>query len=320
MKFWLFGMLLILLLLPVFESSCTRIFDPLSNTMMPETFKFNNYEIKELEYNDKPYAWWLPAAFDDYAQDKNGVILFELNGQQYYHPVQIAQKMIHFIASYHRTGNYEYITKSELFAHKILERTLLSQGALFFPYDFDWTLGGFGIYMKAPWYSGMAQGQLLSAFVRLYNITKKQEYLQASHEIFKSFALANRTSTPWIAYIDQEGYYWIEEYPAIEPNHVLNGFIFAIYGLYDYYLMVKTDESKKLLQGAITTIAAHIKGYRREGKPSVYSLIHEVSYPFYHLVHTDQLKMLYKITGDSFFSDMATQFYNDYHENATHNP
>ena len=34
--------------------------------------------------------------------------------------------------------------------------------------------------MVAPWYSGMAQGQALSAFIRLYNVTNDDSYLKIS--------------------------------------------------------------------------------------------------------------------------------------------
>ena len=40
-------------------------------------------------------------------------------------------------------------------------------------------------------------------------------------------------------YKDEHGNIWLEEYPTIPTSHVLNGFIYAIFGIYDLYRVTK---------------------------------------------------------------------------------
>jgi hypothetical protein len=168
--------------------------------------------------------------------------------------------------------------------------------------------------MRAPWFSGMAQGQILSAIARLYEITKNQKYDSVCVKIFNSFKRFKGQHDPWIVHIDEHGYYWIEEYPEHDPNHVLNGFVFALFGLYDYYLLHKDPDVKKYLLAGITTVADHLVLYRRPDKPSFYCLKYNVFYPEYHLVHTDQIKFLQKLTQDKYIQNMYEIYYQDYHE------
>lgn len=126
----------------------------------------------------------------------------------------------------------------------------------------------------------------------------------------------NLDSHPWTVFIDENKYYWIEEYPWIEYTQALNGFIYAIYGLYEYYLLTNDFYCKVLLQAAITTIRHNIQKYRIENAISYYCLRHKGQIATYHMFHIEQLQMLYKITGDTFFRETADLFYNDYHLSA----
>ena len=48
---------------------------------------------------------------------------------------------------------------------------------------------------------------------------------------------------PWISGIDGDNYLWLEEYPdSDQPNKTLNGKIFAIYGLYDFYQLTGNQD------------------------------------------------------------------------------
>ena len=38
----------------------------------------------------------------------------------------------------------------------------------------------------------------------------------------------------------------LEEYPGSPPDHTLNGFIFALYGVYDYYVITRSDAASRL--------------------------------------------------------------------------
>ncbi|MBN1541853.1 hypothetical protein JW992_06875, partial [candidate division KSB1 bacterium] len=255
---WMLSLILIL-------SSCQRDFSTNEKLAWNTNYFYRDYPFIELSYNDRPYSWWVPAPFDDYDTDENGVIVFPYKNQQYYHPVQIAQKILHFLASYHRTGDQRYIEESEKFAQAALDRAVRFKDALYFPYPFDWPFGGSDLVLRAPWVSGMAQGQMLSAFVNLYRDTQEESYIQISHEIFASYYQFERDQLFWVAFVDDNGYYWMEEYPANEPNHVLNGFIFALFGLYEYHLLNGDEHSRELFNAGLTTLEDHLYLYRVPG-------------------------------------------------------
>jgi len=304
--------LLIIFMIMMWAVACSKIVDTTGS--LP--FQVNNYTIRELPYGQRPYTGETLVSLEYqeiYPTDEQGVILFLYKEQGYYHPVNIAQWTLGFLDSYDQTGDPEYLDRAELFAQKLREISIEVKEAIYFPYTFDIPVHGHPVdQMVAPWYSGMAQGQSLSAFVRLYSVTGKREYLKTSENIFQSFLYLREESDPWTAFVDTSGYYWIEEYPMEVPGQVLNGFIFAIYGLYDYYLLTKDIVSRLLLQASITTIQRYISEYRNEGGISYYCLKHKHQDGGYHMIHIDQLYTLYRITGDDYFLEMAHNFEADY--------
>ena len=217
--------------------------------------------------------------------DEDGVILHEKYG---YHPVLLAQKILRYCDSYQLVREETYLEKAILFADKMLQLASendddIDDDIILFPYNFDFPLHGYpDETIRSPWYSGMAQGQA-----------------------FKDINM------PWISYIDHNKYVWIEEYPMEDPTNALNGFIFAIYGLYDYYLLTQDSKCKEILLACLTTVKDNIHLFRNKDDLSYYCLKHKVKSESYHKVHIDQLEMLFLITQDRYFSAMAELFNND---------
>jgi len=138
------------------------------------------------------------------------------------------------------------------------------------------------------------------------------KYLEMAEKLFNSFKNLGTSDAMWIAYIDKKDYYWIEEYPQHNPSHVLNGFISAAIGLYDYYMLTGDAECKKYLLGSLTTLKYYIPEYRVAGGISHYCLKHKVQMEFYHFQHIDLLKILYRITDCATFDEYAQLFESDY--------
>jgi hypothetical protein len=272
------------------------------------------YPIKKLNYKDLPYTEKRPVSLDiEPPIDKKGIPIFIYNGKKHYHPVRIALKMLSLINSYIITNNNEYLKKTEKLGSTLLDKHHFLYDSILFPYTFDFPLHNFeNEKMKAPWYSGMAQGLSLSAFIRLHKLTSNKEYLKISDKIFNSFYLYKDKYEPWIVFVDKNGYLWIEEYPMEQLTHVLNGFIFSIYGLYDYYLCKENIKCKELIQASLITIKKYLPLFRKKDEPSLYCLKHKIQSIKYHDIHISQLNMLYKFTGDNFFSEWRQKFINDY--------
>lgn len=242
-----------------------------------------------------------------------GLPVVQIGDGKGYHPVQTASLLMRLLTSYTITEEPAYLEKLSHITDIFLDTGAEEAGALYFPYTFDFHLhGDQQQLMKAPWYSGMAQGMALSAYVRFYQITHAEECLHISTKIFKSFThFDHDKDSPWVVYVDGDGYYWIEEYPMWPPANTLNGFIFAIFGLYEYYLLTRDAEAETVLQAAITTIEHYIPSFRRQGRISLYCLKHKVQSAKYHRIRSEQLNKLYYVTGEGFFRDTARGFMRD---------
>ncbi len=233
-----------------------------------------------------------------------------------YHPVFIAQHALYTLNEYDSSGSTKTLNHLKKIADKLISLSLKQDSAMFFPYTFQYSLHTcIEETMMPPWYSGMAQGQILSVFTRLYEITGDSNYLDASHQIFNSYTRFKGSGhKPWVSCIDKKGYLWLEEYPRDLPCHTLNGMIFGIFGIYDYYRVTKDENAKRLLRASMLTIKRNMHKFRDKDEVSWYCLKHKNfngKNPFYHKVHIKQLKFLYRITGDEYFNKMADSLYQD---------
>lgn len=252
-------------------------------------------------------------SFDDYPQDAHGVIVYRYDGRDHYNPVQMAQRGMWFGDNYRRTGDVRYLERSEAHARRLIDDALEVEGALYFPYLFDFRLhGNAAQVMRAPWYSGMAQGQALSLFLRLYEWTGRDRYREAADGVMASFSRLHREAEPYIAARDCEGYYWIEEYPMEWSTQTLNGFIFAMWGVYEYWRATGDEEAEWLTRASLATLKRYLPDFRDPGNPSYYCLKHRAQYPIYHSYHVQQLLYVHRLSGDPYFEEMARQFQADY--------
>lgn len=289
----------------------------IKNANAPKTFNLNMLTYSQLIYTgygiapDEPY----------FPHDDQGIVLFQYNGQDYYHPLTIAQRMFHFIDSYMQTNDPKHYERTELFARKLGELAVEYKGALFYKIDFDWPLHEIQTeVMKAPWYSGIVQGRILSIFSRMYMASADADYLELSRKVFNSYKILREPGQayddpdhPWVACIDDSGYYWLEEYPFTPITNVLNGFIVGIFGLYDYYLITHDPEVKYYLDLNLTTLQHYMPQFRQENGLSYYCLRHKIQYKEYHEQHMLFLNKLYDMTSDPYFKEMADLLYQDYH-------
>ncbi|MDN5199911.1 D-glucuronyl C5-epimerase family protein [Fulvivirgaceae bacterium BMA10] len=274
--------------------------------------KKEDFKIYRLSKERMPYYKRIKPSLSFSPTDEQGVVMKPYNNTFYYDPVQLSRRTLELLNGYDYTNDKAYLDKAQLFASKLAEEAVRYKNSLFFPYNFDFLLhGDYRKTQKAPWYSGTAQGQALSTFTRLYNLTRKEKYLHLADSTFNSFFVSKSTKHPWVVDIDNQGYVWIEEYPRKEMNQTLSGPIFAIYGLYDYYLLKMDKSSENLLLQAITTIKENVHLYRSKDKCSVYCLKHSVRNVKYHNIHIEQLEKLFDITHDDYFMTMSIAFRTD---------
>lgn len=148
----------------------------------------------------------------------------------------------------------------------------------------------------------MIQGEALSCFARAYDRTKDERFLAAAEAVFHSFCIPYDSE---YGFMNEDEYgIWFEEVPAKTPPHILNGFIFAIFGLWDYYIVCKNPAAGHLAQKAMDTVENALEDYDT-GYWSFYDLRGVMAPRKYHAdVHIPQLDALFQITGNESFLAM----------------
>src|SRR5687768_1663370 len=86
---------------------------------------------------------------------------------------------------------------------------------------------------------------------------------------------------------------------------VLNGFIFGMFGLYDYYAWRDDAHAAKLFLQALHTLRLNVERFRNPGEVSAYCLTHRVQSVGYHAIHVDQLRAVSHMTDDPYFASVA---------------
>lgn len=255
-----------------------------------------------------PYAGPL-APIDDGPVDASGVRVAVIDNHLVDHPVAQAQYALALLNGYNLTGDRQRLALARRQADRLLERAVSQDGAIYFPYPFDFDLHEGPDVMLAPWYSAMAQGQALSVFVRLVE-SGETTYRAAADRTFASFLQPGRT-----VLVDRDGYYWPEEYPGDPPDRTFNGMVFALYGLVDYQRLTGDADAKLLIQATLTTVNHVLPGIRVPGGISRYCLAHAVQDAGYHAIHIRQLEMLSRLTGDPSFAEWAALLRADHDPN-----
>jgi D-glucuronyl C5-epimerase C-terminus len=268
---------------------------------LPVPFRLNLYTIKTLPWAALPYNGQAILSLRKPADsDANGVPYKRVDGRAYYHPGNLGDQGCRYVDAYVRTGNGAYLDRAVVRARTLLRIAVRDNGALYFPYL--WSYYGEGL--RAPWYSAYSQGFALSLFVRLYRVSGDRAYLDAARATFISFRRLGTTRARWVAYAPNR-WLWLEEYPARRPTHVLNGYNFALFGIYDYERLTRDRAARQMLLGALTTMRGNAARYRVPGSISYYDLVHFTQSLHYHRVHIWQLRMLTKMSGSSWFGRLA---------------
>lgn len=154
--------------------------------------------------------------------------------------------------------------------------------------------------IDSHWPSAMAQGEVISFYLRMYQILKEEELLKTAIQAYNFLKIEYQDGG--VRRYDKNGYLWLEEYPSKEPSFVLNGFIYAILGLYDLYRITKALDVKEDIESCILTLRKNLNKFD-VGYWSLYDMQKKelVRYYYQKNVHVPQLEILYLLTGEELF-------------------
>lgn len=241
--------------------------------------------------------------------DKDGIPLLDYRGKvgKQYNPIAVAQYGLGNYNLFKRDNDkerYEKFIKVADWLVKNLEKN--KYGIYVWNHHFDWE---YKEILKAPWYSALSQGQGISVLVRAYIETNNNIYLESVEKAFETFNY--EINEGGVKYTDKEGNVWLEEVIVNPPTHILNGFIWALWGIYDYWLLKKDNKSKNLFDDCVKTLKNNLRKYD-VGFWSLYELsqirLKMLASHFYHKLHIVQLEIMWRLTNEEVFRNFSLKW------------
>jgi heparosan-N-sulfate-glucuronate 5-epimerase len=246
---------------------------------------------KKDDYLNKGMSWILPSyAYSNL--DSNDVPIVQYPFGDYRNPVVTCHTAIAFhqkcMDAFEESIQTCFLNNADW-----LLDNLDADGYLHYLFEFDHS----GRTLDSGWTSGMAQGEALSVLSMAYNQTQEPKYLEGAHKVFDTF----KDSSSQYNFMNIENdYLYFEEYPNDDTCHVLNGFIFGAWGLWDYYVITASEESLSLFQGFLRTVIDNYNDWYLAENKTKYCL-HNIFNPVYHTIHLQQIESLYALTKNPEF-------------------
>jgi hypothetical protein len=238
--------------------------------------------------------------------DENGVPLLDYHGRigNQHNPIAIAQFGLASLNSGNEAG-------ARICADWLVEKLKPNaKGIPVWMHEFNWE---YFRPLRAPWYSGLAQGQGVSLLLRAARASGESRYLDTARRA--ATALLTPIEQGGVLHMDDKGDGWIEEYIVEPPTHILNGFFWALWGVWD---LLKLDEAhrdrpqfEELWNRSLTTLEKNLSRFDC-GYWSLYDLAPlpraNVASSFYHRLHIVQLDVMHRLSGRAVFKTWHDQW------------
>ncbi len=263
--------------------------------------------------------------------DNNGIPRVMYNKVLYYNPVFISGHALGVYSDYlhNKKGSdkKEFLKLADWFVNNHIN------GALIYP--IIWPTGN--VILDADWASAMAQGRALSVLARAYYLSKNEKYLKAGSIILNYMVksgdkdVKNGTSKTLYDFTNKypqlqkyNNYRIFEEYVTTPSSYTLNGDLYALLGLYDWYRVAPKKYGKEIARKAfddgIKSVEVLLPYYDYYGWSS-YDLmqytndaIPHVGNRYAHRVHLQLLYIVYTKTKSEkikYYVDRFLSYYED---------
>ena len=154
-------------------------------------------------------------------------------------------------------------------------------------------------------YGAMAQGEGASLLLRAGKYYKDDKFVISAKKAI-DLMLKPIEEGGTSKYIENE--LFLMEF--VDLPCVWNGWIFALFGLYDINLICDEEKYKKAYDLTLNTLKKHFFEFDL-GYWSKYDIEKRIASPFYHKLHIAQLKALVLIDNAPVFSEMLIKFEKD---------
>ena len=151
-------------------------------------------------------------------------------------------------------------------------------------------------------YSSMAQGEGISLLVRAHIVTGEEKYIRAA-ERAKDFMLKPISEGGTTGYENGDVIFYEDTCNPV----ILNGWIFSLWGLFDYCKAVEEDRAKNTLTATLNSLKKKLPEFDI-GYWSKYEDGKRICSPFYHKLHIAQLRAMYDLFGDEIYKEYADKW------------
>ncbi len=151
-------------------------------------------------------------------------------------------------------------------------------------------------------YSSMAQGEGISMLIRAAIATDNKRYTEAADKA-KDFMLKPISEGGTTEYRGQDVIFYEDTANPV----ILNGWIFSLWGLYDYCKYTNDDSVQKIFESSLDTLKNKLSDFDIKFW-SRYDDGKNICSPFYHKLHIAQLNVMYDLFGDSIYKVTADKW------------
>ena len=146
--------------------------------------------------------------------------------------------------------------------------------------------------MQPPWQSGLAQGRALDVLTKAHQITGNKTYIDAAKSILNAFFVEVKDGG--VTLKSPKDGWWYEEYSdndtGAKESRVLNGMIYSLLAIYNYYQYTQDPDAKFLFDQGVTALKKNLPKFEYVGgQYSTYDIVNKNTKPAslkYHLGQT----------------------------------
>ncbi len=242
--------------------------------------------------------------WDENPRDENGVMLTGPDG--HYHAIRISQFALHLHERWcveHDEAAREDFLKQATWLRDHQETQPI---AGIYKFNFPWPKYG----ARAGWVSAMGQGEAISALLRADHVSPGNGFGDA----------AWRAAEPFRNDIPSGGVVWrngsnvfFEEVANVNAPHILNGCIFALWGLWELWVTSPEAWQGELIERCVETVKRWLPLYDT-GWWTLYSLMRtatgrtHLATLKYHAFHIAQMKILGAMFDEPEFKKAAERW------------
>ncbi len=269
-------------------------------------------EIKKYDYDSVYLDLHLGTVISSKSvkKDPEHLYLFSIRGEFRVYPISIALHGLEQFSKFIVTRNERFLNEALIVADYLVNAQHENGG---WPVSFEYQYGVLETEELQPgWNSALTQGFVISLLVRVYKQTSDEKYIKCAYKATKLFEQDVSKGGVRDVLFDKFPIY--VEYPTSPGTFILNGFIFSIIGLYDLWSLSKDTNILELYQCGLESLKKiltmydlnHISSYDLSHVtiPGNKPKIHEG----YHLTHIKQLTLLYRVTGEMLFKNVADRW------------